>query len=118
MARLDIKWRGIEKLTMTISNANPKAVEQSIKVLKNNGEKVKHKAREKAPVDSGFLKGHITSSYQGMEAKITSEAGYSGYMEYGTRFNNGGKPYMRPAVEEIEPQFKKDMTDVMKGVFK
>ena len=34
-----IKWQGMEKLVATISNAHPKAVEQSLKVLKNNGEK-------------------------------------------------------------------------------
>ena len=37
----NIEWHGLEKLTSTIFNAHPKAVEQSLKVLKNNGEKGK-----------------------------------------------------------------------------
>ena len=112
-----IKWQGMEKLVATISNAHPKAVEQSLKVLKNNGEKTKALAKKNAPVDTSFLKDHITTSYPGMEAHVHAEAGYSGYQEYGTRFQPG-KPFMRPAIEQIQPQFQKDMTDVMKGAFK
>jgi HK97 gp10 family phage protein len=112
-----IKWQGMEKLVATISNAHPKAVEQSLKVLKNNGDKVMAIAKENAPEETGFLKENITTSYPGMEAHIHAEAGYSGYQEYGTRFQPG-KPFMRPAIEQIQPQFQKDMTDVMKGAFK
>lgn len=111
-----ISWRGMERLSATIANAHPKAVQQAQAVLKNNAEKGKKIAKEKAPVDTSFLKDHITTSYQGMEAKIHAEAGYSGYQEYGTRYQDG-TPFMRPMLEEIQPQFQKDMTDVMKGAF-
>lgn len=114
---IKIKWQGIEKLTATISNAHPKAVEQSVKVVKNFGEKGKSLAVAKAPKDTGFLKDHITSSYSGMTATIHAEAAYSGYQEYGTRYQSG-KPFMRPMLEEIQPQFQEAMTDVMKGAFK
>jgi len=114
---VSVKWHGLEKLTMTISNAHPYAVKQSIAVLKNNGDRVKALAVKKAPKDTGFLKKHITTSYPGMEAHIHAEPGYSGYQEYGTRFQPG-TPFMRPAVQEIQPQFQEDMTNVMKGVFK
>ena len=55
---------------MTISNAHPDAVKQSIAVLKNNGERGKAVAKRKAPVDTSFLKNHITTNYQGMEARL------------------------------------------------
>lgn len=112
-----IKWQGMEKLVATISNAHPKAVEQSLKVLKNNGEKGKRIAKQLAPKDTEFLKDHITTSYPGMEAHIHGEAGYEGYQEYGTRFQPG-TPHFRPMLEQVQPQFQKDMTDVMKGAFK
>ncbi|CYY65901.1 HK97-gp10 family putative phage morphogenesis protein [Streptococcus suis] len=112
-----IKWQGMEKLVATISNAQPKAVDQSLKVLKNNGEKGKRIAKQLAPKDTEFLKDHITTSYPGMEAHIHGEAGYEGYQEYGTRFQPG-TPHFRPMMEQIQPQFQKDMTDVMKGAFK
>ena len=113
----NIEWHGLEKLTSTIFNAHPKAVEQSLKVLKNNGEKGKKIAQELAPKDTDFLKDNITTSYPGMEAHIHGGAGYDGYQEYGTRFQPG-KPHFRPMLEKIQPEFQQDMTNVMKGVFK
>ena len=115
---MKIDWHGMEQLTMTISGAGAKVFEQSAKVVKNNAEKLKSKAQAKAPKDTEFLKDHIKTSYPAaLEAHINSEAAYAGYQEYGTRFQPG-KPHMRPALREIEPEFKKDMTDVMKGAFK
>ena len=114
---MSIKWQGMEKLTATISNAQPKAVEQSLQVLKNNGEKTKALAKRNAPVDTSFMKDHITTSYPGMEAHIHAEAGYDGYQEYGTRYQPG-TPHFRPMLEQIQPEFQKDMTNVMKGAFK
>ncbi|HFI0933652.1 TPA: HK97-gp10 family putative phage morphogenesis protein [Streptococcus suis] len=116
---MKIDWEGVEQLTMIIKGAGSKVREQSAKVVKNNAEKLKSKAQDKAPKDTRFLKNHIKTSYPGeLEAKIEAEAAYSGYVEYGTRFNDGGQPFMRPAIREVEPQFKQDMTDVMKGAFK
>ncbi|HFI0050269.1 TPA: HK97-gp10 family putative phage morphogenesis protein [Streptococcus suis] len=115
---MKIDWQGVEQLTMIIKGAGSKVREQSAKVVKNNAEKLKSKAQAKAPKDTEFLKDHIKTSYPGeLEAKIEAEAAYSGYQEYGTRFQEG-TPHMRPALREIEPQFKQDMTDVMKGAFK
>lgn len=112
-----IDWHGDEQLTMLIKGAGPKILEQSGKVVKNNTERLKASAKAKAPVDTGFLKNHITSSYPDrLEGHVKSEAAYSGYQEYGTRFQTG-KPFMRPALKTVEPQFKQDMTDVLKGVF-
>lgn len=115
---MKIDWHGTEKLTMVIRGAGPKVLEQSGKVVKNNAKKLKEKAQEKAPKKTDFLKDHIKTRYPSqLEAAIKAEAAYSGYQEYGTRFQPG-TPFMRPALKEIEPQFKQDMTDVMKGAFK
>lgn len=117
MAGFKIDWHGTEKLTMAIKGAGSKVFEQSGKVVRNNAEKLKANAQSKAPVDTGFLKSNIRTSYPAaLEAHINSEAAYGGYQEYGTRFQPG-TPHMRPALREIEPKFRQDMTDVMKGVF-
>ena len=114
---MSVEWHGAERLTMAIRGASQKAMEQSSQVIRNNTERLKASAKAKAPVDTGFLKNHITSSYPNrLEGHVKSEAAYSGYQEYGTRFQTG-TPHIRPALREIEPQFKKDMTDVLKGVF-
>lgn len=114
---VSIKWQGLEELKATISNAHPKAVEQSVQVLKNNAEYGKSIAQVTAPKDTGFLRGEIKTSYQGMTAKIISGAGYSGYLEYGTR-KMSARPYMRPMLEQVTPKFQAEMTKAMKGAFK
>lgn len=114
---MSVEWHGAERLTMAIRGSSRKVIEQSEKVVKNNTERLKASAKAKAPVDTGFLKNHITSSYPNrLEGHVKSEAAYSGYQEYGTRFQTG-TPHIRPALQEIEQQFKQDMTDVLKGVF-
>lgn len=114
---MSVEWHGAERLTMAIRGSIRKVIEQAGKVVKNNTERLKASAKAKAPVDTGFLKNHITSSYPNrLEGHVKSEAAYSGYQEYGTRFQTG-TPHIRPALQEIEPQFKQDMTDVLKGVF-
>ena len=52
-----------------------------------------------------------------MEAWITGSAAYTGYQEYGTRYM-AGKPHFRPMLEQITPEFQRDMTNVMKGAFR
>lgn len=114
---MSVEWHGAERLTMAISDSSRKVMEQSSQVIRNNTEKLKASAKAKAPVDTGFLKNHITSSYPNqLEGRVKSEAAYSGYQEYGTRFQTG-TPHIRPALREIEPQFKQDMNDVLKGAF-
>lgn len=115
---MSVEWHGVERLTMAIRGSSRKVIEQSGKVVKNNTERLRASAKAKAPVDTGFLKNHITSSYPNrLEGHVKSEAAYSGYQEYGTRLQPDGKPFMRPALWEIEPQFKQDMNNVLKGVF-
>ena len=112
-----IDWHGDEQLTMLIKGAGTKVLEQSGKVVKNNAELFQRFAKGYAPQDTGFLKSQIKTSYPGaLEAHIDAEAAYSGYQEYGTRFQTG-KPFMRPALKVVEPKFKRDMTNVMKGAF-
>lgn len=114
---MSVEWHGAERLTMAIRGSSQKVIEQAGKVVKNNTERLKASAKAKAPVDTGFLKNHITSSYPDrLEGHVKSEAAYSGYQEYGTRFQTG-KPFMRPALKTVEPKFKQDMTDVLKGAF-
>mgnify|MGYP003426484306 FL=1 len=112
-----IDWHGDEQLTILIKGAGSKVQEQSAKVVKNNAELFQRFAKGYAPHDTGFLKSQIKTSYpDALEAHIDAEAAYSGYQEYGTRFQ-AGKPFMRPALKVVEPKFKRDMTNVMKGAF-
>lgn len=112
-----IEWHGLEKLIASVNNASPTTIRQTLQVLKNNAEKGKNVAHGLAPEDTGFLKDHISVSYHGTEAWIKGSAAYTGYQEFGTRYM-AGKPHFRPMLEQIIPEFQKDMEDVMKGAFK
>lgn len=112
-----IEWHGLEKLIASVNNASPTTIRQTLQVLKNNAERGKNVARSLAPKDTGFLKDHINVTYHGTEAWITGSASYTVYQEFGTRYM-AGKPHFRPMLEQITPEFQKDMENVMKGAFK
>lgn len=112
-----IHLEGLEELKITINNSHGRAVKQVSKVVKNNTERLKKTAKSLAPVDTYFLHDNITARYEDMAGEVRSNAAYSGYQEYGTRFM-AAQPYMRPAAWEVQELFKRDMSDVLKGVFK
>lgn len=117
--KFDMKFQGDLVLEETFKRGEREIRSQAWKVLKNTAEKGKAKAKHYAPVDEGFLKENIVtnlSDWPGMTTKIHSQASYSGYQEFGTRFMDA-QPFMRPALKDISPQFKQDMEDVMKGAF-
>jgi len=53
----------------------------------------------------------------GEESHIHSAASYSGFQEFGTRYQPG-KPFMRPMMQQIEPYFTDQIRKVMEGAFK
>jgi HK97 gp10 family phage protein len=62
------------------------------------------------PVDTGHLKGSITSSFSGSgrsaqtTGSVTAGASYAGYVELGTS-RMAPQPFMRPALDRSTPQF-------------
>ena len=117
MANFSVELKGDLELLAVLNKSNSQIRNATMKALKNNTEKTMQQAKKNAPVDTGFLKNNIITRYEGMSGIVHSQAGYSAYQEYGTRFITG-TPFMRPALKFIYPKFQKDMTDVMKGVFK
>ena len=114
----DIEWRGVEKLGVIVKKSGNYCEVKADMIVKNNTEKLKVRAKENAPVDTHFLVDHITSKYLAkLEGRVIGEASYDGYVEYGTRYQPA-KPHIRPALKIIERQFKRDMDDLMKGLFK
>lgn len=61
-------------------------------------------AQQLAPVDTGFMRDHITqtetATADSLRMEITSEAEYSALVEYGT-VNSEAQPFMTPAFETI-----------------
>lgn len=67
--------------------------------LKIAGAEASNEAKRKAPVDTGKLRSNIGFERlpDGKSIEVFSNAEYSGYVEFGTRFQNA-QPYFTPAV--------------------
>ncbi|MBF0747288.1 hypothetical protein IR073_06485 [Gemella sp. 19428wG2_WT2a] len=112
-----IHWQGMEILSGVIKKANSRSEEEVSMVVKDTTSELNEKIQSKAPVDTATLKKGVTSRFVGkLESHTKSKVDYQGYQEYGTRFQSG-KPHVRPALKEVEPKFKSDLTKVMKGLF-
>ncbi|MEX2805036.1 HK97-gp10 family putative phage morphogenesis protein [Streptococcus sp. H31] len=113
-----VTWRGMSEALTKLATAQTMTDKSVHNVVKNATEKTKANAKEKAPVDTGFMKAHIKTSYPAQKTgEVRSEAGYSGFVEYGTRYMSD-QPFMKPALEEAVEEYKSDLLKAMKGAFK
>lgn len=84
---------------------NKKALISAVNV---SGNELQSYAQTYAPVKTGNLRRSITTrlNTQGkdIQAIITSHAGYSGYLEWGTR-RMSARPFMRPALNDEKDKF-------------
>ncbi|HAM79599.1 HK97-gp10 family putative phage morphogenesis protein [Ornithinibacillus bavariensis] len=112
MAR-GFELRGADKLKGKLKrNANLDDVKRTVQL---NGTELHRKSQRFAPVDTGFLKRQIKQYSQdnGFTAKTASEAEYSGYVNYGTRYMYP-RPFMTNAYYEQRQKFIQDMKRLMK----
>lgn len=84
-------------------------------VVKSNGTQLNQKAKRLVPVDTGYLKGSITTSVElgGLQSTTTPTASYSSYVEYGTRFM-AKQPFLKPAFDIQKNVFLNDLERLMK----
>lgn len=115
---------GMEKVVVKLQkNMKKEAVKRTVK---KNGSRLQQKAMENAPVgtpESTGIKGYKGGTLKrsiilditdgGMTAESEATIHYAGYVEYGTRYM-GAQPYMRPALQEVGKQFKRDMEKLVK----
>ena len=80
------------------------------RVVRLNTRELQKKAQRYAPVDTGNLKASIRQSVLdgGFTGRVSSEASYAPYQEYGTRFQPG-TPHVRPAFHEQKRKFINDL---------
>lgn len=117
MVKVNFQLKGADRLASKLLSAGPKAKEQTNRVAKNTAEKGASIAQRYAPKDTRFLMNNIITSYDGGNAVIHSRAHYSGFQEFGTRYQTG-TPFMRPMLKDIKPIYLKDLENVAKGAFK
>lgn len=83
------------------------------KLVKDTLYNIERDAKKKCPVDTGRLRGSITtniiSTYSG---EVGTNVEYAEYVEYGTRYQNA-KPYFEPAVEKNEEKFDEELDKIV-----
>lgn len=65
-----------------------------------------------APVDTGYLRGSISSAIRGLEAEVGPTANYGHYVEGGTS-RMAPQPYLFPALDRVAPSFEAAMGQVL-----
>ena len=115
MAR--IKIDGLDKLEKKLKKNV--TMDDVKRVVKQNGAELQKTMQGKADFKMGYQTGTTKRSI-GLEIKdsgLTAESGpeteYAPYLEYGTRFMDA-QPFVRPALEEQETQFKSDMQKLVR----
>lgn len=83
---------------------------EGAKFAKENAERVMNKGYW-----TGNLWREIESVKNGdLEYSITSNAGYSGFLEYGTRYMEA-EPFMWPMYVQIQKELVKDLKELLEG---
>jgi len=79
---------------------------------------IEDEAARGAPVDTGKLRGSITSkTISDTEAEAGTNVEYAPYVEYGTKFQ-AAQPYMRPAVDTHKNQLTRDFSEMLSGEYR
>lgn len=101
------KVKGLDKFIRRVQGKPKQARRAVSEELQRSALRVERKAKMKAAVDTGFMRNGIFVSRLGMlRYKVTSPAGYSVYVELGTR-KMKAQPFLGPAMkEESEVLFK------------
>ena len=115
MAKLSIS--GLDELQKKLkSNVTLDDVK---KVVRKNGSNLQTKIQDNADFDKGYQTGTTKRSVRLdiLDSGLTAESGatteYAPYLEFGTRFMDA-QPFIKPALEEQEKEFKKDMQALVK----
>lgn len=114
MSNVKVSFQGLKEM-QTFSRVMPKRLEREADaVTKNTGEEGRMRAKKYAPVDTWFMHDSIFTFHRFLYAEVHSTASYSGYVNYGTRYQNA-QPFFSQMFDEMEKIYKKRMADVLSG---
>lgn len=103
---------GLRDVTNRINKLGVTARLQAANRVRSAALDVQRKAKQKVNVDTGRLRSSIhilQTSLDGRQVEVGSNVHYAASQEFG----ENGKPYLRPAVEEVRPKFEKEMRDIL-----
>ncbi|WP_248574615.1 HK97-gp10 family putative phage morphogenesis protein [Leuconostoc sp. MTCC 10508] len=114
-SKMTITFDGADSLIGKF-NKQPAIIQRKAgEIILNTANRVEKRAKEYAPVDTGYLRQHIISEKTGiLSADVTSSAEYSVYQEFGTR-KMAGKSFMSPAMKQEEVFLFQKLQNLLKG---
>ena len=99
--RLEVK--GINKAIKELKNTGLQVSDKVDAITKSNAQEIEAEAKQRAPVDKGFLRNQIATEKKADAVYgIVANAPYSAYMEFGT----GGEVEVPNELKDIAIQFK------------
>ncbi|MCG2138256.1 hypothetical protein BUY68_02895 [Staphylococcus epidermidis] len=116
-----MKIDGIDELISNLRIAHDEIEDDADEILSKNA--AEFHADTDAKTKQVFVKGYSTGNLARMikhantghlEYEITSKAGYSGFLEYGTRYMNA-EPFMHPVYEEFITKVRADFERLLHG---
>lgn len=116
-----MKIDGLDELIMSLHESHDEIEDDADEILSTNA-KAFHEETD-AKTKQVFVKGYTTGNLARMlkhantghlEYEITSKAGYSGFVEYGTRYMNA-EPFMHPVYEEFISKVRADFERLLHG---
>lgn len=112
---------GFDKLINHLENMHNDIDDDVDYILEMNALEGQGMAVEKAKevMNKGYWTGNLAreikvSSPKKLEHKITSNAGYSGFLENGTRYMEA-TPFMFPTYQKIKEQVQSDLDQLLNG---
>lgn len=101
----------VRNIEAGLERATRRVGAEAAQVVRRSAAAVERLAKQNAPVDTGHLRGSISTDYAGsgrhgtFSAEIGPTADYGAHVEYGTS-RQAPQPYMNPAADHVEPEFR------------
>lgn len=112
--RMSIKFIGSENFIGNIEKKSQEVQRNIGKIVQETASNIEVKAKQKAAVDTGFMRQEIYSKkINDTAAEAGAKAPYSLWVDKGTR-HQAAQPFFTPAVESERTQFKNKIKQVLK----
>jgi HK97 gp10 family phage protein len=103
-----VNTKGLDALSSSLS---PAMVDRMVRAA---GFEAEGKAKRKAPIDTGFLRGSIRNKPMGGGVtEVGASAEYAPYVELGTR-RMKAQPYLEPAIKESVDNLRRALEAIFK----
>lgn len=100
---------------LAFNSANVKAVSALDKAIRETAYAIEAKSKGVCPVDTGNLRGSISTTCGFMNAEVGPTAEYGHFVEYGTS-RMRPQPYMGPAADAEFPQLEARVNRLLGGL--